>query len=297
MQKLRIKARGKINLALDILGKRPDGYHEVDMVLQSIDLSDEILLQEGPAGIRMVCDDPSIPQDEENLAVRAALLLQGAFPKGKGLSITLNKRIPASAGLAGGSADAAAVLAGIRRLWALDLTNTELSSLGLKLGADVPFCLTGGTARVRGIGEVVTPIEGVAPMPLILVKPPFSMSTAAAYSGYRGSASLRRPDIAGLLPPLLRGDAVQMAPHMANVLESVTLLRYPLLVDIKEALLRLKAAAVMMSGSGPTVFGLFSDKQQAAEAFSNIREGYGAVYWTETAAQGIEFLEGGRVSS
>lgn len=290
MKSLALKARGKINLTLDVVGKRPDGYHTVEMILQSIELADELVLKDSTSGISLKTDSPLVPGGSGNLAVKAAYLLCDALGIGRGVEILLKKRIPVAAGLAGGSTDAAAVLVGLNRLWNLGLDDRALMDLGLKLGADVPFCIMGGTALAGGIGERLARLAPAAGIPIVLVKPPFSMSTAEAYAGFRPEEPGNRPDHQGVLRALAERDYDALKGKMANVLETVTIQCFPSLAGIKRELLELGASASLMSGSGPSVYGIFSDRDQAEEACARLAARHDRVFLTETSAGGIEIL-------
>ncbi len=295
MHSITVKARGKINLALDILGRRPDGYHRMEMILQSIELADILTLTEHHKDVRIVCSSRDIPLDGRNIAHRAACLVKNTFHVDKGITIHLQKNIPVAAGLAGGSADGAAVLAGLNRLWGLGLTQKTLMELGLLLGADVPFCLLGGAALARGIGEELTPLDFASVIPVVFIKPSFGMSTAEAYQGFTTTAVKKRPDIGRLITAVLNKDMQGVSAGMANVLESVTISRFPQLQKMKADLLGHGAVASMMSGSGPTIYGLFANEEQAQKACQGLKKFYEGVYLTQTATKGIEFLEGGKV--
>lgn len=260
---LTVTANAKINLALDILHKRADGYHEVAMVMQAIALADTVQLTASDR-ISVATDCARLASDRHNLAYRAAALLRDTFQINRGVNIKLIKRIPIAAGLAGGSADAAAVLHGLNQLWGLGLSLPELAKLGATLGSDVPFCLYGGTMLATGRGEVLQTLPGLPECPVVLVKPKFSVSTAWVYQHYRAAAITGHPDLPGMLDSLKQGDLAGVAKQVGNVLESVTIPAHPEIGAIKERLHELGAMAVLMSGSGPTVFALCHDDGQAA---------------------------------
>lgn len=272
---MKVRALAKINLSLDILGRREDGYHEVRMVMQSVDLYDLVTLKkEEEPGIRLSASYKYLPTDEHNIAFKAAKLLFDAYRLPGGISIDLNKRIPVSAGLAGGSTDAAAVLFGMNRLYGLGLTKEELMTFGLKLGADVPFCLLRGTALAEGIGERLTPLTPVRRTPVVLVKPPFSVSTRDVYEAYDGQTDVCHPDTDALIDGLARHDLSTLSENMGNVLESVTVQKYPILSEIKSGFIKFGALNAMMSGSGPTVFGIFESENKAKYARDMLRNAY-----------------------
>lgn len=256
-------AQAKINLTLDVLGKRSDGYHEVAMVMQSVALADRILLREQAGGVSVAASIADLPCGRTNLAYRAALLLMETFSVKRGVHIFLEKRIPVAAGLAGGSTDAAAVLQGLNRLWQLGLSLDELCRLGAALGSDVPFCLAGGTALASGRGEIITALPDLPECPVVLAKLPLAVSTASVYRRFCGEAVTRRPDTLGVVDAVRRGDWDTIAGKLANVLESVTIADHPEIQEIKEIMLQAGAISSLMSGSGPTVFGIAQSDVQA----------------------------------
>lgn len=250
-----ILAPAKINLALDVLARRPDGYHQVDMVMQTLELSD-ILTLEPATDIVLSSDMTGIPLDKRNLAWRAVILLQEKFGITKGVKINISKKIPVAAGLAGGSADAAAVLIGLNDLWELGLSKAELMELGVKLGADVPFCIMKGTARAEGIGEVLTPIDIPLKCQVLLVTPNVPVSTAMIYHKLRVNEIKHHPDITGVVTALEAGDFKRLCNIWGNVLETVVLKEYPMVAQVKEYFKRFGLNSSLMSGSGPTIFAL-----------------------------------------
>ncbi len=273
------KAFAKINLGLDVLGQRPDGYHDLRMIMQTVGLCDIVTLRaEGEPGISLqvradaASDENSsagdiLPSDERNLAYRAAHLLMEEFALREGVSITLEKHIPVAAGLAGGSADAAAVLCGMNDLFALQLTQEELQQRGLKIGADVPYCIRGGTALAEGIGEQLTALPQAPGAYVLLAKPPFSVSTGYVYAHLKLEEGMEHPDIDAQMQAICSGDFDQMAGSMGNILERVTVPAFPVIGEICEEMLHLGAAGAQMSGSGPAVFGLFDDRGKAERAY------------------------------
>ncbi|MDX2273122.1 MAG: 4-(cytidine 5'-diphospho)-2-C-methyl-D-erythritol kinase [Cyanobacteriota bacterium] len=264
MQSCFLEARAKINIYLEILGQRPDGFHEVAMVLQSIALADHLHLRALSKGIYLRSDHPQVPQDATNLAYRAAALLQEECAGGRGVEIILHKRIPVGAGLAGGSTDAAAVLVGLNQLWELGLTVADLQILGSRLGSDVPFCITGGTQLATGRGEILEPLADLPLLPLILAKPKeLSIPTVWAYQTYRqldyGHVDQSRPAsrLQNLLLTIGQTTTVSdLVEHLANDLERAVLPHHPVVGYLKEVLLQAGALGVLMSGSGSAVFGL-----------------------------------------
>ncbi|HMM20794.1 MAG TPA: 4-(cytidine 5'-diphospho)-2-C-methyl-D-erythritol kinase [Selenomonadales bacterium] len=282
-QPIVVAAHAKINLALDVLGKREDGYHEVAMVMQSVGLADRVALSERPEGIRVSTDLAGLDCGPANLAYRAAELLQKQFAIRRGVEIVLAKHIPLAAGLAGGSADAAAVLQGLNRLWELELPEDELVELGALLGSDVPFCLEGGTMLATGRGESLAPLPALPHAWLVLAKPPVAVSTAWVYGQFRPEAVAVRPDLEGMAESLRRGDLPGVAGRLCNVLETVTIPVYPEIAAIKQLMLKHGAMASLMSGSGPTVFGLAATREKAEEIAAVLEHsGVGWVAVTET---------------
>ena len=273
MQELKLQAHAKINLGLDVLRRRPDGYHDLRMIMQTVNVFDEITLKRvREPGIRLTTNVPDLPVDSKNLAYRAAALLQEAFPQGAGVLIDIQKTIPMAAGLAGGSSDAAAVLLGLNRLFDLGLSQKELMVRGKTLGADVPFCILGGTALAEGIGEILTPLSAPPALHVLLAKPPVQVSTKYVYTNVRLDANTRHPDIDGQIAALLAGDPKGLCACMGNLLESVTIPVCPAIDEIKEVMRVHGCAGCLMSGSGPTVFGLFSAEEAAQAAADAIRE-------------------------
>lgn len=263
--KLVIKARAKINLALDVLRRRSDGYHEVAMVMQAIALADLVTLTATPSGLSVTSDLDGLEGGPANLAWRAAALLRERCGVDCGADIVLQKRIPLAAGLAGGSADAAAVLRGLSELWRLGLSMPELEALGAELGSDVPFCLRGGTMLATGRGELLAPLPPLPRLWVVLAKPPIAVSTAWVYGNYRPDKVAVHPDIAGMTKCLAVGDSGGVAARLANVLETVTIEAHPVIAGLKAAMMAHGAVASLMSGSGPTVFGLAESRERAEE--------------------------------
>ena len=273
MDKMELKALGKINLGLDVLGRRENGYHDVRMVLQTLYLYDQITIEktEKP-GIELSTNLFYLPVNENNLAYRAADLLMQEFGVEEGVKITLEKHIPVAAGMAGGSSNAAAVLYGINRMFSLGLSQEELMDRGVKLGADVPYCIMRGTVLAEGIGEILTPLPAMPRCTVLVAKPPISVSTKLVYEKLDAHEIEAHPDIDGVLEGLERQDLKKIASSMGNVLERVTVEEYPVIEKIKEMMKENGALNAMMSGSGPTVFGLYSDKRMAKEAAQKIKE-------------------------
>jgi 4-diphosphocytidyl-2-C-methyl-D-erythritol kinase len=272
MTRIYEKAPAKINLLLDVIRKRDDGYHEVEMIMTMVDLADRLEMEE-LSGDRIVLSSQAgfIPLDEKNLAFQAARLIKERYGVSRGVYIHLDKRIPVAAGLAGGSSDAAAALRGLNRLWGLGLSGVELESLGAELGSDVPFCIRGGTAVARGRGEVLESIPAPPQCWVILVKPPINVSTADVYGKLRASELKSHPSIPDMLAAIRSESFLGVCESLGNVLETVTLDRYPEVRQIKECMVKLGADGVLMSGSGPTVFGLVAKETKIARIYNGLR--------------------------
>ena len=275
---MELKAYAKINLGLDITGKREDGYHELKTIMQQIDLYDVIkLYAEAETGgsndrgqILISCNDSMVPADERNLAYKAARLLFDEFDITDAVLIEIEKNIPVSAGLAGGSTDAAAVLKGINEYFGLGLSLEELIERGVKLGADVPFCIMGGTAYAGGIGEEIYPLETPEEYIVLVAVPDTRVSTKWAYNAYdeiAGGGNVRHPDIDQLRAAIEMEDFGCIPEFLGNVLEYATIPEYPIISKVKNTIMQNGAAGALMSGSGPSVYGLFMDEEKAARAF------------------------------
>ncbi|MFB7036636.1 4-(cytidine 5'-diphospho)-2-C-methyl-D-erythritol kinase [Bacillus altitudinis] len=265
------KAPAKINLSLDVHGKRPDGYHEVEMVMTTIDLADRLELTElDKDEIRVSSHNRFVPDDQRNLAYQAAKLLKTRFGIQKGVSIVITKAIPVAAGLAGGSSDAAAALRGLNRLWKLNLTLDELAELGAEIGSDVSFCVHGGTALATGRGEKLKHIPTPPHCWVILAKPVIGVSTAEVYRQYDAS-KVEHPNVQRMIEAIEAKDYKEMCGSLGNVLESVTLKMYPEVDMIKRQMKRFGADAVLMSGSGPTVFGLIQYESKVQRIYNGLR--------------------------
>ncbi len=269
--KLLVKAPAKINLALDVLGKREDGYHEVEMVMTTIDLADRLELTEiSEDHVGILSRNRFVPADERNLAFQAAKLLKERYQINKGVEISINKNIPVAAGLAGGSSDAAATLRGLNELWDLGLTLDELAELGAAIGSDVSFCVYGGTALAQGRGEKVTKLPAPPACWVVLAKPSIGVSTSEIYRNLDIS-SIQHPHTMGMIQALKNNDYEGVCENMANALESVTLHMYPEVLHIKRQMERFGADAVLMSGSGPTVFGLVRHDSRLQRIYNGLR--------------------------
>lgn len=273
MNKLTITAHGKINLGLDVIGKLPDGYHDLRMVMQTVGIYDTVDIEKREdSEICISANLDGVSNDKSNLAYKAAKLLLNEFGIDKGVSITIDKVIPVAGGMAGGSADCAAVLKGVNRLFSLDLSDKELMERGVKLGADVPYCIMGGTALAEGIGDKLTKLPPVPHAYIIIAKPGISVSTKHVYDAIDTVEIKDRPDIDGIIAAIERGSLHDMANLLRNVLEDVTIGEHPVIDIIKDVMLENGAVNAMMSGSGPTVFGIFDDKEKAEYALGVIKQ-------------------------
>lgn len=277
-----LRAHGKINLSLDIVGKREDGYHLLKMVMQSIELHDEIELYERADGISLSCDKEYVPTDQRNIAYKAAELLLRDAKEKRGVHIHIKKNIPVAAGLAGGSTDAAAVLKGLNAFYELGYSEEALMSLGLSLGADVPFCLKGGTCLCEGIGEVVTPLPSFQNKTLVLVKPPFGVSTKDAYGAFSLEKINRHVETGKLISAMQQEDLHGVHYYVRNLLENVVLQKHPVVKSIKQQVAKSGAQVTLMSGSGPTVYGIYEEEAVARKAVEALRRYGNEVILTKT---------------
>ena len=272
---MRLRALAKINLGLDVIRKREDGYHEVRMIMQTINMYDqlEIDIKEEP-GISITTNLPFIPTNENNLVYKAAKLLMDEFHIEKGITVELQKFIPVAAGMAGGSSDAAATMIGMNRLFGLGLTVRQLMERSVSIGADVPYCLLRGTALAEGIGEKLRPLPPCPNCYVLIGKPSISVSTKFVYEKLDAGNIEEHPDIDRILEGLQWHNLNKLSENMGNVLESVTIPAYPIIEEIKNHMKEHGAVNAMMSGSGPTVFGLFDDKMVAERACEALRESH-----------------------
>lgn len=271
MNKIEMKARAKINLSLDVIGKRPDGYHNLRMIMQTIELYDRVIIEEITSGVEVLCSNKWTPSGNANIAYKAADLLVKEFNINRGLRISIDKKIPVAAGLAGGSSDAAVVLKGINRLFSLHLTDFELMKIGKQIGADVPYCIKGGTMLAEGIGDILTELPLFNNVDIVLVNPKIGVSTPWVYKNLNLEKIELRPDTNLLLEAIKDKKLQVLAGNMGNVLETVTVPKHPVIEEIKLKMIELGAAGSMMSGSGPTVFGVFKDSASAQKAFEKIK--------------------------
>ena len=264
---MKLRAMAKINLGLDVVRRREDGYHEVRMIMQTIRMYDtlELTATEEP-GIRVKTNLKYLPVNEDNLVYKAAKLLMDEFHVTRGVKIRLEKHIPVAAGMAGGSSDAAAVMVGVNRLFRLGLSRKELMERGVKIGADVPYCILRGTALAEGIGEKLTPLTPAPDCHVLIAKPPISVSTKFVYENLHLDQLEAHPDIDGIRRAIEEEDLCGMVSRMGNVLETVTIPAYPQIGQISELMKENGALGAMMSGSGPTVFGIYDDERKAMAA-------------------------------
>ena len=279
---MKIKAYGKVNISLDVVGKREDGYHLLSMIMQNIDLYDEIEVEKQECGIILECNKSYVPVDNRNLAYKAAEIFKERYDIVDGVKINIEKNIPVSAGLAGGSTDAAAVLKVMKKLFNVNATEEELMELGLKLGADIPYCIHGGTALCEGIGEIITPIKPFRDKIVVLVKPAFGVSTKEVYKNFNLEKVKQHPKTAEIINAIENDDLNFVASNMKNLLENVTLRKHKILIKIKEEMNACGAINSMMSGSGPTVFAFFDDMLKAQRCFEKMKKKYSDVFITRT---------------
>ena len=272
-RELILKAHGKINLGLDVIRRLGNGYHEVRMIMQSVELADIVTMRRlSEDRIVVAADRAGLPCDERNLAYRAAALMKKNYSLEGGVEIFLEKHIPVAAGMAGGSADCAAVLKGMNELFDLNVSLEDLQKIGVKLGADVPYCLLGGCALSEGIGEALTELGEPPACSLLLAKPDIDVSTKHVYESLRLDALERHPDIDGMMGDIEKGDLKGLCEKMENVLETVTGAEYPIIGEIERLMVAEGALTAVMSGSGPTVFGVFREEKAARLAMRAIRE-------------------------
>lgn len=280
---MKIKAYAKINISLDIVGKREsDGYHLLKMVMQNIDLYDEISIEKQKKDITISCNKSYVPTDSRNLAYKAASLFKETYNIEDGVHIDIVKNIPVSAGLAGGSTDAAAVLKLMNKIFKVNASNEELMELGLKLGADIPYCINGGTALCEGIGEKITSLPAFKDKILVLVKPSFGVSTKEVYKAFDLDKVRVHPKTENLIEAMEQDNLYYVASNMKNLLENVTLRKHNILIKIKEEMNKYGAVGSMMSGSGPSVFAFFDDMLKAQKCYEKMRENHREVFLTRT---------------
>jgi 4-diphosphocytidyl-2-C-methyl-D-erythritol kinase len=287
MGSISLRCPAKINLSLDVIGKREDGYHLLRMIMQSISLFDVVTLKGGQGSIRVFCENKDVPCNESNIAYKAAKLMFEKYKIQDGIDIYIEKNIPIAAGLAGGSTDAAGVIKGINELYALGLTNQEMMDIGLKIGADVPYCIIGGTALAEGIGEKLTLLNPLKETWCVLAKPPIGVSTVEVYKGLRLNVVIEHPETDVIINYIENGDINTLSKNMVNVLETVTIKKYPVISEIKNLMMESGALGSIMSGSGPTVFGLFEDKNSAEKCYNKLKKEFEEVYLVKTCSEGV----------
>lgn len=271
MDSYQIKAFAKINLGLDVVRKLENGYHEVKMVMQTVGIYDELTLTRTQEGITVTTDHKELPTDDNNLIYKAAKIMMEEYHIPSGIHIHLKKNIPVAAGMAGGSTDAAATFKGINRMFELDCTLEELMRLGVRVGADVPYCVLGGTALAEGIGEKLTSLNPAPDCYVLVVKPDISVSTKEVYEHLDAEGITQHPDIDGMVEAIWEESLQGILDRMGNVLENVTVEKYPVIDLLKRRLRELGALNSLMSGSGPTVFGIFINERIAREAFEQMK--------------------------
>lgn len=277
MDRMQLKAMAKINLGLDVLRRRADGYHEVRMVMQTVHIFDQLQLEKRrEEGIFVRTNLYYLPENENNLVYKAAKILREEFRLTGGIAIHLKKYIPVAAGMAGGSSDAAAVLFGMNRMYDLGLSMEELMERGVKIGADVPYCIMRGTALAEGIGEILSPLPPMPPCTILVAKPGIGVSTRFVFENLKANELENHPNIDGMVEALGSHDLRVLAGCMnpGNVLETVTIPAYPVIQKLKNVMMDCGALTALMSGSGPTVFGIFESRQAAKRAYGTFKRGH-----------------------
>ncbi len=283
MREITLKSHGKINLGLDVLYKRDDGYHEINTIMQQIDLSDTLTIREKEKGIVIKSHNKDLPLDSSNLIYKAWEKIQEKTGVKRGIEVTVDKKIPIAAGLAGGSSNAATVLKGLNELWDLGLKEEELQEIGVEIGADVPFCITGGTALAQGIGEKLTKLKPFKGKNLLLVNPGMQISTAEVYASLRPNGK-KKMNMEKIVEFIEKNDIYSLAKHIVNVMEEVVVKKNPIISEIKKDLVECGALCSLMSGSGPTVFGLFDDLERLLFCKNKLANKYseGRIYLAKT---------------
>lgn len=289
MEQLTQKAYAKLNLVLDVCYKRTDGYHELRTVMQTVDLHDELIFKkrdDKEIRLEVRAEGQDVPCDPSNLVYRAVRAVMERYETCGGMEIVLKKQIPAAAGMAGGSADAAAAIRACNELYELCMSNETMCEIAVGIGADVPYCLTGGTVLCEGIGEIMTPLPKLPGLHFVIIKPDVSVSTAAVYDALDSAVSTWHPDVDGMIRSIIKKDAGVLVNCLGNVLESVTIPQYPVIEERKQQLMDCGAHGVLMSGSGPTVFGIFLEREQQRRAYEVLShmDGIGQVFMAEPVA-------------
>lgn len=287
---VQIKARAKINWTLDIVGQREDGYHLMDMLMQSVTLADEVTLTPAETLTLTTGGSPWLPADEHHLALRAALALRKHTGCALGAAIHVKKHIPVGAGMGGGSADAAAVLSGLNQLWGTGLSQEELEAIGLTLGADVPFCLRGGLTHTTGIGEAMRPVPCARLYDLVVIQPCAGLSTGEVFRAYHAQADTRHPDTEGARQALQTGDLSLLRESLGNALQAVSQRMRPEISQAIDALHRSGASVALMTGSGSAVFGVYDTAEAARRAYAVLRSSWPVSFLCETCGQSLVFI-------
>ncbi|WP_353095553.1 4-(cytidine 5'-diphospho)-2-C-methyl-D-erythritol kinase [Tissierella praeacuta] len=283
MKEIIMESYGKINLGLDVLYKREDGYHEITTIMQQIGLSDTLVISEIKEGIKLDCDNKEVPLDSTNLVYLAWKKLQERTGVNKGIKVKIHKKIPIAAGLAGGSTNAAAVLKGLNEIWRLGLSKEELMDIGVEIGADIPYCIMGGTALAEGIGEKLTEVKAFKEKNILLVNPGVGVSTADVYKNLKLN-SRSRMNVEKIISSIENDDIKSLANSMTNIMEEVVIEKLPIIFEIKKDMMTYGALGSLMSGSGPTVFGLFDDLDKLNYCKNTLEKKYnnGVVILTKT---------------
>lgn len=282
MEELIIEAYGKVNLVLDVIRKRNDGYHDINTIMQQIDLKDIVTIKDREKGIKIECNNPEVPVDSSNLVYTAWEKMKEKAKIDRGVHIIIEKNIPVASGLAGGSTDAAAVLKGLNKLWKLNFSKKELMDIGVSIGADVPYCIMGGTALAEGIGEKLKILKSFSNKLILLANPGISVSTAHVYDSLRLDKIEKSPDMDMLVQAVENDDIYTLAKNMGNILEQVTVEEFSQIKTIKEDMIRYGALGSLMSGSGPTVFGLFDDEKKLVKCKEYLEKKVAKVIITKT---------------
>lgn len=282
MDKITVKCPAKINISLDVVGKREDGYHLLQSIMQNISLFDEVTVKKSSEGINLYCNNGNVPCNSSNTAYKAGRLISDSFNIKEGVDIIIEKRIPVSAGLAGGSTDAAGVIVAMNELFNLNLSTEDMMKFGAKIGADVPFCIFQNTALAEGVGENLTPIGPIEDVWCVIAKPDISVSTAEVYGKLKMDEIPKHPNTLKLVEYIEKKDIENMALNMINVLETVTIKENPVIFDIKNIMMEFHALGSIMSGSGPSVFGIFEDRVRAEKCYNRLRDYLREVFLVKT---------------
>lgn len=275
---MELKAFAKINLSIDVCGVREDGYHEVRMIMQSIGLYDVLEFNARENDIKIYCTNPLVPNDRRNIVYKVLELIKKTYEISGGMEVNIDKRIPVAAGLAGGSADAAAAILAANKLWNIGMDYEKMVSIGKQVGADIPFCLEGGTALAEGIGEKITKLPPVKGIYIVLAKPPIYVSTREVYKNLKLDEIVEHPDIDMMIKAIRENNIRYVANNMVNVLETVTIKKYPVIDEIKRIMVEFGSMGSIMSGSGPSVFGIFETKEDAEKCYNRLSDYIKEVY-------------------